>query len=314
MTPTSTSPDKVEFSVVIPLYNGERFVGETIESVLSQTYKAAEIIVVDDGSSDNSAAVVERYSDRILISYVRQRNQGPSAARNRGALMARGNWIAFLDSDDLWYANKLQTHLHYIENNPDVALFWCDMNNIDEQGQLKRDSKGTDPLARIIFNRPVCPLPSAVVVRKNIFDQTTGFNTLLRCYEDVEFFFRFANAFPVMFMPERLFSYRKYAKLPDYLRMRASVENWSVVNALLALLCRDDAAKQRALSWHSAAIYSGAGRHLMRAGNLQRARYCFRQSFAQQPFYGKNLRRWALSYMPGLRAIYRYAKRHAVRA
>ena len=314
MNQSSTSLDKPQFSVIIPAYNGERFIGETIQSVLAQTYKAAEIIVVDDGSSDNTATVVKQYSGQIAISYVRQQNQGPSAARNHGVSLARGDWIAFLDADDLWYSNKLQTHRDYIRNNPDVALFWCDMDNIDEHGQARRDSKGTDPLAQIIFDRPVCPLPSAVVMRKNIFDLTMGFNTVLRCYEDVEYFFRLANAFPVMFMPERLFAYRKYEKQSDYLRMRGLIDNWSVVNALLVLLCRDDSTKQTALRRHSASIYSGAGRHLLRAGNLERARYCFRQSFAQRPFYGRNLRRWALSYLPGLRTIYRRAKKHAVRA
>lgn len=313
MNPLNISLEGPQFSVVIPAYNCERFIGKTIESVLAQTYGAAEIIVIDDGSADETARVVEQYSRRMRISYVRQQNQGPSAARNHGVSLARGDWIAFLDCDDLWYPNKLQTHRDYIMNNPDVVLFWCDMDNIDEHGLARRDSKGRDPLAQIIFNRPVCPLPSSVVMRKNIFALTTGFNPILRCYEDVEYFFRLADAFPVMYIPEKLFAYRKYEKPADYLRLRGLVENWSVANALLVMLCRDDPSKQTALSRHSASIYSGAGRHLLRAGNLERARYCFRQSFAQRPFYGKNLRRWALSYLPGLRSLYRHAKKHAVR-
>jgi glycosyltransferase involved in cell wall biosynthesis len=302
-----------QFSVVIPAYNCERFIGKTIESVLAQTYGAAEIIVIDDGSADETARIVEQYSGRTRISYVRQQNQGPSAARNHGVSLARGDWIAFLDADDIWYPYKLQTQRDYIIKNPDVALFWCDMDNIDEHGHGRRDSMGRDPLAEIIFNRPVCPIPSSAVMRKDIFDLTTGFNPVLRCYEDVEYFFRVANAFPVMYIAEKLFGYRKYEKPPDYLRMRGLVENWSVANALLVMLCRDDLVKLTALSRHSASIYSGAGRHLLRAGNLERARYCFRQSFTQRPFYGRNLRRWALSYLPGLRALYRRAKRHAVR-
>jgi glycosyltransferase involved in cell wall biosynthesis len=310
---SNTCLDTPQFSVIIPVYNGERFIAETIQSVLAQTYKAVEIIVVDDGSSDDTATIVEQYSEQISICYVRQQNQGPSIARNHGVSLARGDWIAFLDADDVWYANKLQTHRDYIIKNPDVVLFWCDMDNIDEHGYARRDSKGRDPLAQIIFDRPVCPLPSSAVMRKNIFEQTTGFNPVLRCYEDVEYFFRLANAFPAMYMAEKLFAYRKYEKQPDYLRMRGLVDNWSVVNALLVMLCRDDPSKQTALSRQSASIYSGAGRHLLRAGNLEKARYCFRQSFAQRPFYGKNLRRWVLSYLPGLRTIYRHAKKHAVR-
>ena len=314
MDQANPSLDEPQFSVVIPVYNGERFIGAAIESVLAQTYKALEIIVIDDGSSDNSRNIVQRYSERICISYVRQENKGPSASRNHGASLARGDWLAFLDADDLWYPNKLQTQRDCIAEHPDAVLFWCDMSNIDEAGLARRDSRGRDPLAQIVFNRPVCPLPSAVVMRKSTFALTSGFNTMLRCYEDVEYFFRLASAFPVMYIPEKLYAYRKYDKQPDYLRMRGLVENWSVVNAVLVMLCHDDPARLAALSRQSAAIYSGAGRHLLRAGNLSRARYCFRQSFAQRPLYGKNLRRWALSYLPGLRAIYRRAKKHAVRA
>jgi glycosyltransferase involved in cell wall biosynthesis len=314
MNQFDTRLEDPRFSVVIPVYNAERFVGAALESVLAQTYGAAEIIIVDDGSSDNTAKIVEQYSDRMSIFYARQQNMGPSAARNHGVSLARGDWIAFLDADDLWYPNKLQTQRAFIADNPDAVLFWCEMDNIDDGGHARRDSRGRDPLAQIVFARPVCPLPSAVVMRKDIFERTAGFNPVLRCYEDVEYFFRLASAFPVMYIPQKLCAYRKYDKQPDYLRMRGLVENWSVVNASLVLLCRDDPARLTALRRRSAAIYSGAGRHLLRAGNLERARYCFRQSFAQRPFFRKNLQRWALSYLPGLRTIYRRAKKHAVRA
>ena len=177
MNPSSPSLDKPRFSVIIPVYNGERFIGETIQSVLAQTYQAAEIIIVDDGSSDDTAAVVERYSSQITISYVRQQNQGPSAARNRAVSLAQGDWIAFLDADDLWYSNKLQTHRDYIMNYPDIALFWCDMNKIDEQGASSTRFQGTGSFGA--NHLQATGLPTALIRRRaqRYFRSNDGFQS-----------------------------------------------------------------------------------------------------------------------------------------
>jgi glycosyltransferase involved in cell wall biosynthesis len=302
------------FSVVIPVYNCARYVGETIQSVIDQRRPALEIIVVDDGSSDETAAVVQRYSDRVSLVYVYQQNQGPSAARNRGVALARGDWIAFLDADDLWRPDKLETLRRHIRDYPTVGFFWSDMAYIDENGSPREPAKWRNPLAEIIFDRPFGPPPSSVVMRKDVFNRTAGFNTLLRRYEDLEYFSRVAQAFPIRFIPRELLAYRKYDKEPRYLRMRGSVENWSIVNEGLSQLWRHDPAKRAVLTRHSASRYSAIGRHYLRSGNLERARYCFRQSFAERRFDLKNLRRWALSYLPVLRNFYCRAKERAVRA
>lgn len=103
------------FSVIIPAYNAEAFIARAIDSVLTQTWPAHEILVVDDGSSDATAEVVARYGDRVR--YLRQDNAGVSAARNAGARAASGDWLAFLDADDWYYPDRLKRHAEWIEQD-----------------------------------------------------------------------------------------------------------------------------------------------------------------------------------------------------
>lgn len=106
-------------SVIIPVYNGERYLAEAIESVLAQTRSPDEIIIVDDGSTDDSAAVARRYAS--LARLVQQPNLGAGAARNRGVEAAQGAWLAFLDADDLWLPDKLTRQMALFEADPDLA-------------------------------------------------------------------------------------------------------------------------------------------------------------------------------------------------
>lgn len=109
-------PDYPLVSVIIPVYNRDRYLAEAIESVLYQSYPAIELIVVDDGSSDRSAEVAQRYP----LTYVYQSNQGISAARNAGVALAKGKFIAFLDSDDIWVMNKLSKQIEFFAADPDL--------------------------------------------------------------------------------------------------------------------------------------------------------------------------------------------------
>src|SRR5579872_1363742 len=105
-------------SVVIPLYNGARYIAETLDSILAQTVRPAEIIVVNDGSTDNSASIVEQYGNPVTLMTVK--NGGASAARNIGASRATTNWIALCDGDDLWLPTKLEKQLRLATESPDI--------------------------------------------------------------------------------------------------------------------------------------------------------------------------------------------------
>lgn len=122
---TMSHPD-ISFSVVIPNYNNGTTLARAIDSVLAQTWPAHEIIVIDDGSTDDSAAVAACYGDRVR--YVRQANAGVSAARNHGARLATGTWLAFLDADDIYMPDRLGAHGRWITREPDLDFLFADQD------------------------------------------------------------------------------------------------------------------------------------------------------------------------------------------
>lgn len=124
-------------SVLIPTYNRGYILGSAIESVLSQTYRPIEIIVVDDGSTDDTKAVLDRFGSKIKTVY--QDNAGLAGARNTGLALARGEFISFEDSDDIWLPWKLQAQVALMKAYPDVAICWTDMAAYDEKGRLISD-------------------------------------------------------------------------------------------------------------------------------------------------------------------------------
>jgi glycosyltransferase involved in cell wall biosynthesis len=124
-------------SVVIPTYNRAHLIGRAIESVLDQTYQPVEVIVVDDGSSDNTREVVERYDPRVR--YIRQANAGAATARNTGLRVARGEFLALLDSDDEWFPWKLEAQVRVLDRYPEIGMVWTDMTATDEAGVVLHD-------------------------------------------------------------------------------------------------------------------------------------------------------------------------------
>ena len=129
-----------KISVVIPAFNCENYIGETIDSVLQQTLKAFEIIVVDDGSTDGTAATLESF--RSSIRYIYQSNKGPSAARNAGISYASGDYIAFLDNDDVWLPDKLSRQVDALHYHPEAALIFSDAQWVRDDGTTARYSFG----------------------------------------------------------------------------------------------------------------------------------------------------------------------------
>jgi glycosyltransferase involved in cell wall biosynthesis len=119
-------------SVVVPTYNRSRYVGEAVDSVLAQTLRDLELIVVDDGSTDDTADQLARFAGRL--EYVRTENQGPARARNEGMKRAKGDYIAYLDSDDRYYPFKLQLQVSLLERHPDIGLVYSESSAFDDEG------------------------------------------------------------------------------------------------------------------------------------------------------------------------------------
>jgi glycosyltransferase involved in cell wall biosynthesis len=170
-------------SCVVPVYNGQRFLADAILSILQQSYSAREIIVVDDGSTDGTPDVIATFGSRIRA--IRQDNLGPSAARNAGVEIATGSFLAFLDADDLWHADKLTRQMARFEERPDLEVSFANFRNVRGMEPVAGDPL-LDPEAW-----PVSPFsPCTLVGRRSAFDRVGAFDPKLRRSEDTEWFVR----------------------------------------------------------------------------------------------------------------------------
>ena len=124
-------------SVIIPTYNRAHLIGRSIQSVLNQTYQDFEIIIVDDGSTDDTEDVIRNFNDSRIIYIRHKENKGPSAARNTGIKASKGEFIAFQDSDDEWFPEKLDKQIEAFEMNPGFGIIYTDMLRIDKEGAIK---------------------------------------------------------------------------------------------------------------------------------------------------------------------------------
>jgi glycosyltransferase involved in cell wall biosynthesis len=179
-------------SAIIPTYNRKEWVQRSIDSVLAQRDVDVECIVVDDGSTDGSAEVLrQKYGDRIR--YIYQPNQGESVARNRGAKEALGEFLAFLDSDDLWLPEKLALQVQFLLNYPDYGAVYCQATGVDEQeARLNQLPQGAylkpenfHPTFLIENGLPLGG--STIMVRRNVFADLGGFQETIRHGEDYDF-------------------------------------------------------------------------------------------------------------------------------
>ena len=159
-------------SIVIPVYNAQRYVRLTVESALAQTYRDIEILVVDDGSSDRSVEICQQFNDsRIQI--IQQENRGLSGARNTGIRNAAGQYIAFLDADDLWVPEKVEKHVRHLDSDAQIGASFSYSSFIDEQGNplgLLQFSKIKDITPLDILCRSPIGNGSAAVFRKEVFE------------------------------------------------------------------------------------------------------------------------------------------------
>lgn len=201
-------------SVVIPTYNHARFLAQAIESALGQTLRPFEVIVVDDGSTDDSARILSRYADRIQV--IRQTNQGVATARNAGAAVASGDLLAFLDADDVWLPGKLEKQAQRFQADPELGLVHCGFEEIDEKGRRLRSHlnglEGWVADEMLLFRRPVIlGGGSAVALPRTVFHEVGGFDPRLSTSADWDLYHHVARLRRVGFVQEVLLQYRYHA-------------------------------------------------------------------------------------------------------
>ncbi|MFH2141736.1 MAG: glycosyltransferase [Bacteroidota bacterium] len=200
-------------SVIIPVYNGEKYISETIQSVISQTYTDWELIVVNDGSTDNTLKIVEQYCQKDKrIKLIDKINEGVSVARNTGYLSSKGDFLAFLDADDKWHEKNLSKKIEFLKTNSEIGLIHADMQFIDESSNIKREcysgKEGNILKSLLLWDGTNIPSPSSILVRREVIQIVGLFDTDLSTAADQEFFFRVASKYKIARIPRVLGFYR----------------------------------------------------------------------------------------------------------
>jgi glycosyltransferase involved in cell wall biosynthesis len=203
-------------SVIIATYNRARLLTQTLDSIFAQSFLDFEVIVVDDGSTDDTRAVLAPYQDRIR--YIFQENLGPSAARNLGARRARGAWLSFQDSDDLARPNHLRALHGYTQAHPDCAMVFANGHYLGgpehNRSTIIPAAKSRSLAARAvqlgdIFEKSIVRLQAALIA-KAAYEALGGHDQSLRICMDLDLSFRLLMNFPVGYIDEAVFSYRKH--------------------------------------------------------------------------------------------------------
>ena len=281
----------VNVSVIIPCYNAEKTIKETIESVLAQTYQDIEIIVVDDGSTDHSKEIIESFGSKVLYFY--QENGGQSAARNTAIHHSSGKYLAFLDSDDLWMPEKLEKQLALMQQEG-VDWCYCDCEyfldstgkSIGNYSNLVHPPKtGLVAETLLMGNFIASPTP---VVSKKIIEEAGNFNESFQFGEDWDEWIRIAMISPIVYQPEILTKHRihensvTYMKDPDivFLNHISVIEN----------LCQQypvrlNQIKTKAMAYHASEFSKS---HFLR-GNFQRAKEMIHMAINWEDSKGRKL-------------------------
>jgi len=305
-------------SVIIPTYNCEAYVGQAISSVLAQTYDHNEIIVVDDGSTDTTRTVLVPYWDRIC--YVYQENRGLAAARNTGIREAKGDLIAFLDADDIWFPTKLELQVAAFENRPEAGLAFADFMDFDDTRVTRSSRLHTWPQAMAWFDRHrvgeiemACgPMyeellaanwihASSVMVRRDVLSNVGPFDETLRAGEDLELWLRVARRYPFLCVNSLLSGYRYRAdSLCGPIGSRATRVNHIIVNVLEQHLRGHQIPGEHVNSvrrvlcqryWSLGWTYFGENR-------FADARRFFQQGIRYQPFHRQHWLYLCASFLP----------------
>ena len=197
-------------SVLIPAYNAMAYLPETLDNVLKQTFKDFEVLIINDGSSDNIVEWASTITDP-RVKLISQANQGVSIARNTAVMNARGEYVAFVDADDLWKPTKLEQQIHCLDDNPEVALVHTWMLLIDEEGKstgrvMKSTLEG-DALQKIIERNSIAC--SSVMIRRSCFENVGIFDCNLKSIEDWDMWIRIALHYPLALIKEPLTYHRK---------------------------------------------------------------------------------------------------------
>ncbi len=269
-----------QVSVIIPTYNRRHTLPRALDSVLAQSHPASEIIVIDDGSTDGTAGLIQQHYPQTH--YLYQDNRGVSAARNLGIQHARHEWIALLDSDDQWLPKKLEQQCRALSDNPEYLICHCDEIWI-RHGKRVNPMKKHRKFGGWIFHHclPLCAIsPSAAVIHRSLFEELGGFDESLPACEDYDLWLRICARHPVLFIDRPLLI--KYGGHADQLSRRYWGMDRFRIRALDNILRQgrlkpEDEQAARAMLLEKIRIYSQGARKRGRHEEAERYQHLARQ-------------------------------------
>jgi len=292
-------------SVVIPTYNCAKYLPEAIDSVLNQTYQDFEIIVVDDGSTDNTVTVLQRYIQNNSVVYIYQKNQGVSTSRNKGINKSTGEYICFLDADDVLFPESIRKRVNFLDKHKNAGAVFADYvwqidENIAPEPRLKSENflKKTSNIIglhnknEIVFNKGIYkkllgmnnPIhTNAIMLRKCIVEDIGFFKSDMVIGEDVDYWLRVAKKYEIGFIDEILFCYKHYRGGSSKGGVNKPRQDFSSPSLPYIDLLKDKEVKsnkeiqrvlRRKISW----LYFNLGNYLYKNGNKAVAKRHFIQS------------------------------------
>ena len=230
--------NKPQVSIITPLYNGERYIAEAIESALKQTFDDFELLIVNDGSTDSSREIVEHYLDDPRVRYFEKENGGVASARNFALQKAKGEWIGFLDQDDMWLPHKLEQQIDYINKNPEISLLHSPQIYVDSDGctihHYPKDfvKKISGFCFKELFEGNKIAVLS-VLVKKESLDQIGGFSVENSRADDYQVWLEISYCSQLGFTEDALVKYRVHDSNESHNHLKMELAELGVINHFL---------------------------------------------------------------------------------
>jgi glycosyltransferase involved in cell wall biosynthesis len=275
-------------SVILPCYNGARWLGRAIESVLSQTYEHLELVIIDDGSTDNSKEIIDSYMGDARIRYVYQSNRGFSAAINRGIMASCGYLVGLIGQDDLWLLRKLELQVDYLNKYPTFDLVHSDVYFIDSDGRILGEKKAKAPsyhstrqevIKRLFLDNFIGF--ETVLVKRQCFDELGLFDERMTGFSDHDMWLRLAGSFNIGYLGLSLSKKRRH----DLQISKAKLENvlndeFLVVEKAIDRYPFLKTVEQKKL----ASVYYPLGLLSLKKGNIEEAKQNLLKTIRCQPW------------------------------
>jgi glycosyltransferase involved in cell wall biosynthesis len=287
-------------SVIMPIYNGERYVQEALDSVFAQSFCDYDVVCVDDGSTDRSLQLLEQYRSRLTV--IKQANAGQSAARNQGVHASTGRYLAFLDQDDRWYPHKLVQQVELLEARSDVVLVYCNSDRMDSEGHVIQvgATKSEQPSAReSLLGRLIgegLVLPSSMLIRRDVFERVGGFDPQLRGFEDFDLCARLTQQGEIAFLEESGMCYRAHEGGFNRAGGLTIVRSRERFLLRMRELYAEDRQKQALINEMLAECYSDWGMDEVRAGDRSVGRQRLLRSMRLNPLKFRTYSRFLRSF------------------